>query len=288
MSTLILGKGFVGSHLESFLKENDHDCFALSQAELNYTDPNELSDFLDRDRGVIRTVINCSGYTGVPNVDACEDNKELCFNYNVAYPLQVLKICEQRNLPVIHIGSGCIYSGYEKEYTEDDTPNFGIFSDESSYYSKCKHIFETFAKHYECYVLRIRIPFTADWSRKNYFSKLVNYNTLINEKNSITSITDFNRFIIQFIDQIKAGSAPCGIYNVVNPEPITAKEVVEILNKHNLNNPNWTFIDTKCLNTKANRSNCTLSTNKIKKLGLMLPNTLVSLYRDISKLSLQQ
>lgn len=288
MSTLILGKGFVGSHLQSFLKQNDHDCFALSQAELNYTDPNELSDFLDRDRGVIRTVINCSGYTGVPNVDACEDNKELCFNYNVAYPLQVLKICEQRNLPVIHIGSGCIYSGYEKEYTEDDTPNFGIFSDESSYYSKCKHIFETFAKHYECYVLRIRIPFTADWSRKNYFSKLVNYNTLINEKNSITSITDFNRFIIQFIDQIKAGSAPCGIYNVVNPEPITAKEVVEILNKHNLNNPNWTFIDTKSLNTKANRSNCTLSTNKIKKLGLMLPNTLVSLYRDISKLSLQQ
>ena len=285
MSTLILGKGFVGSHLELFLKENGHDCFALSQAELDYTDPNELSDFLDRDRGVIRTVINCSGYTGVPNVDACEDNKELCYNYNVAYPLQVLKICEQRNIPVIHIGSGCIYTGYEKEYTEEDTPNFGFFSNEASYYSKCKHVFETFAKHYQCYVLRIRIPFTADWSRKNYFSKLINYNTLISEENSITSITDFNNFVIKFIELIETGSIHSGVYNVVNPEPVTAEQVVTMLRSYNIFNPNWNFIHIKDLNTKANRSNCVLSTRKIQSIGLCLPSTFNSLNRDIKLLS---
>lgn len=285
MSTLILGKGFVGSHLESYFKNNGKDCIAVSQLDLNYTDPNELSDFLDRDRGVIKTVINCSGYTGVPNVDACEDNKELCYNYNVTYPLQVLNVCKKRDIPVIYIGSGCIYSGYEKEYTENDTPNFGIFSNESSYYSKCKHIFETFAKYFPCYVLRIRIPFTSDYSRKNYFSKLLKYNSLISENNSITSITDFNEFIVKFVDKVYFDQVEHGIYNVINPEPVTAEQVVTLMRRYGINNPNWRFIEVKDLNTKANRSNCVLSTEKIKSIGLSLPSTLESLERDIQFLS---
>lgn len=281
MYTVILGKGFVGNHLSHYFKRNNIEHRIFSQSELDYTDPNIFKDFLDIHDKDIKWVINCSGYTGVPNVDACEDNKELCYAYNVLYPMQVVKICNQFKIPVIHIGSGCIYSGYDKVYTENDTPNFGIYSNESSYYSKCKHVFETFAQEFNCYVLRIRIPFTDVMTRKNYFSKLLNYDTLINELNSVTSLNDFDEFIVRFM----AAKPEYGIYNVVNPEPVKAEEVVKILKSYAINNPNWQFIDLKDLNTKANRSNCVLSTDKIAKLGLQLPNTEKSLIRDIQNLA---
>lgn len=281
MYHVILGKGFVGTHLSHYFKRNNIDHKIFSQSELDYTDPNTFKDFLDTNDKDIKWVINCSGYTGIPNVDACEDNKEFCYAYNVLYPMQVVKLCNQYKIPVIHIGSGCIYSGYEKEFTEEDTPNFGIYSNESSYYSKCKHVFETFAKEFNCYILRIRIPFTDILTRKNYFSKLLNYDTLINELNSVTSLNDFDEFVVRFI----SAKPEYGIYNVVNPEPVKAEEVVEILKDNKIVNSKWRFIELKDLNTKANRSNCVLTTDKIKDLGLQLPNTRTSLLRDISTLA---
>jgi dTDP-4-dehydrorhamnose reductase len=284
MFHVILGKGFVGNHLAQYFRANNIEHRIFSQSDLDYTDPDKFREFIEENDRNIKTVINCSGYTGVPNVDACEDNKELCYNYNVLYPLNVVKMCNAFSIPVIHIGSGCIYSGYDKEYTENDTPNFGMFSNESSYYSKCKHVFETFAKNYKCYVLRIRIPFTDELTRKNYFAKLLGYDTLINELNSVTSLNDFNEFIVRFI----ATRPDYGIYNVVNPEPVKAEEVVWLLEKHGLKNLNWRFISLDELNTKANRSNCVLSTEKLKRFGLELPNTRDSLVRDIVALARSQ
>ena len=281
MYHVILGKGFVGTHLSQHFKLNNIDHKIFSQSELDYTDPNTFRDFLDTNDKDIKWVVSAFGYTGIPNVDACEDNKELCYAYNVLYPMQVVKLCNQYKIPVIHIGSGCIYSGYEKEFTEEDTPNFGIYSNESSYYSKCKHVFETFAKEFNCYVLRIRIPFTDILTRKNYFSKLLNYDTLINELNSVTSLNDFDEFVVRFI----SAKPEYGIYNVVNPEPVKAEEVIEILKDNKIVNSKWRFIELKDLNTKANRSNCVLTTDKIKDLGLQLPNTRTSLLRDISTLA---
>lgn len=284
MYNLILGKGFVGTHLAHYFRSNNIEHKIFSQSELNYTNPTTFYNFVKEENANIKCVINCSGYTGVPNVDACEDNKELCYSYNVLYPLQVIKICDSLGIPVIHIGSGCIYSGYTKQYTENDTPDFGIFSNDSSYYSKCKHVFETFALFHRCHILRIRIPFTADDSSKNYFTKLLKYDTLINELNSITSITDLNEFIVKFIQQ----KPEWGIYNVVNPQPVKAEEIVRFLEKHGLKNPNWKFIELKDLNTKAKRSNCVLSTDKIESLGLQLPDTRESLVRDIVQLARSQ
>lgn len=281
MFPLILGKGFVGSQFINHLQNNNIVYSAFSQRELDYTKTELLYKVLEEHKGNISYVINCFGYTGVPNVDACETNKELCYNYNVLYPLQIVRMCEVLNIPVIHVGSGCIYNGYDKIYTEQDIPNFGVFSDDSSYYSKCKHLFETLVKDYKCYVLRIRIPFTPEQSSKNYFSKLLKYDVLINQLNSITSITDFNNFLVHFMDV----KPEYGVYNVVNPEPVKAKEVVKILKSSNLENPNWKFIPLNKLKTKAQRSNCVLSDEKISNLNLKLPKTIDSLNRDIKILS---
>ncbi len=282
MSTLILGKGFIGTNVAASLKADDMPFIHVSQSECDYTNSQELSTFI-RDNPTISTIINCSGYTGIPNVDACEVNRDTCYSYNVIYPLRVAKLCTALEKDLIHIGSGCIYTDYTKAFTETDTPNFGVCSDISSFYSKCKHIFEMVlsVEKYNCTVLRIRIPFTNDNTRKNYLMKLLKYDTLINELNSITSVTDFCEFLKNIIQH----KIPAGVYNVVNPEPITAKEVVDMLKENGLNNPNWTFIDTSDLQTVARRSNCVLSTHKIKDLNLELPSTVKSLQRDIKTLA---
>lgn len=280
---IILGKGFVGSNLSQHFEREGvkHEIFA--KKDLDYTNKKELKKYIDIEKDDIKCVINCSGYTGVPNVDACEDNRNFCWDMNVQYPLEVVALCHQNEIPIIHVGSGCIYSGYEKDYTEEDVPNFGIGSKDASYYSRCKHAFETSTTPYNRYIFRIRIPFTDELVPKNYFTKLLKYDTLIDESNSVTSIKDFNVFVQKFIDML--GFVPYGVYNVVNTQPIKAKEVVEILKENGLENPNWKFIETKDLNTVAKRSNCVLSTDKIKLLGLELPETVSSIRRDIEILA---
>jgi 3,5-epimerase/4-reductase len=278
-NVIILGEGFVGKNLSNHFEAKNIPYNIFSKQRFDYTNGREFHNFVENTKSDIKCIINASGCTGYPNVDFCEDNKELCWNLNVGYPLQVLQTCTHFNIPVIHIGSGCIYSGYDKVYDEGDLPNFGANSKVSSYYSKCKDWFEIMSRRHTCHVLRIRIPFSMENVSKNYFSKLLKYDNLINETNSVTSITDFNIFVEKFISKIY--EMPYGFYNVVNPQPVRAEEVVNIMKDFGLNNPNWKYIDVKDLNTKANRSNCVLSTEKIKSFGLELPNTIESLKRDI-------
>jgi dTDP-4-dehydrorhamnose reductase len=179
----------------------------------------------------------------------------------------------------VQIGSGCIYNGYDKEYSEEDEPNFGLYSDDSSFYSKCKHASEILLDNTCVYILRIRIPFTFKNVSKNYLTKLLKYDNLIDESNSVTSVTDLNNFIFRFLHVLK--EIPGGIYNVVNPTPVKASDVVQILKNNGIENKNWNFIETSQLNTKAKRSNCVLSTKKIEKFNLSMPNSLESIERDV-------
>lgn len=282
-NVIILGDGFVGSQLsEYFEKKNIQHCI-YSKARFDYTQKDDFKSFLTNIKDDIKCIVNCSGYTGSPNVDACETNKQTCWNLNVQYPLNIANICSNMNVPYIHVGSGCIYSGYDKVYTEEDEPDFGLYSNESSFYSKCKDAFEKLIKGLNnCYVFRIRIPFTDTLSSKNYFMKLLKYNTLINELNSVTSIKDFNVFVEKFIDKID--EMRYGVYNVVNTQPVKAEEIIKLFKDNGIENKLWSFIETKNLNTVAKRSNCVLSTDKIKSLGLELPETFSSLKRDIELL----
>lgn len=276
---LLLGKGYVGSNISNYFTKNNLEHTMYSRSMLDYTNKDTLYKFLEENKEKISYIVNCFGYTGRPNVDGCEANKKDCWLWNVFYPLNILDIANELKIPVVHIGSGCVYTGYEKAFTEEDEPNFGLFSNDSSFYSKCKHEFELLAEDYCVYVLRIRIPFNGDNIPKNYFTKLLKYDQLIDNVNSVTSLNDFCNFMFRF--HFLLPDLNGGIYNVVNPEPIKTEQTVELLRKYNLNNPNWSFIKDTELKTVAKRSNCILSSKKIELKNLGLPPTLTSLERDI-------
>ena len=272
MNVLILGKGFVGNAL----KKEMPDAFIVSKQELNYFDEMTLISYLCEKR--IKLVINCSGYTGNPNVDACENDKENCYKQNVELVRSLQRSCV--GVKIIHVSSGCIYDGYEKVFTEEDTPNFGMFSDKSSFYSKTKHIAETIISKTldDIAVVRLRIPFDYVSSRKNYFNKLLNYNNLIDFKNSKTDL----RYLCRFIHKLADNFTP-GIFNAVHSNALTTQQVLDIMVEYDLYNPNWKIVDYKDIPIKANRSNCVLSNEKAKNWGFDFGDEEVAIREALEK-----
>ena len=258
---LIIGKGYVGTLLYDHLILN-FDVTIHSSSTMNYHDPKVLHHYLLNND--INLVINCSGFTGKPNVDEGESKKVECWQYNVESPLDVAKVCNNLRIRLIHISSGCIFSGYDKEYSELDAPNFGLY-DVSSTYSKSKHAFEIFSKRLDIKILRLRMPICTNLSNsRNYLNKITKYENLIDYKNSKTFLPDlegFVRALIQTDDWVGQD-----IYNVVNSDPLSTKDLVDLLqvklypNMH----PNWVSLES--LSLAAPRSNCVLDNTKASKL----------------------
>lgn len=282
MKVLILGQGYIGSFLNKYLSDHFRtSCF--KQCALDYTNKNDISNFLAATNWDV--VVNCSGFTGVPNVDNCEEEKNKCWFYNVVAPHTVLLAADKYGIPVIHVSSGCIYTGYERQFTENDEPNFGLYNSASSYYSKTKHAFETIAKNFNACILRVRMPFDGTLNRKNYINKIFKYDNLISQPNSITSVTDLSDLIKQIILNVK--NMPVGPLNAVNHGSVEANQVVDMLKSEGVSNPNWQIIDIKNLNTVAQRSNCVLDSYKLFSLGYNMPTSLQSLERDVKEFAAQ-
>ena len=283
-NVLILGKGFLGSRLYRRLKLSPNiQPYIISKKDLDYTEVYNLNTDKFPHPDII---INASGYTGAPNVDACESHKEECWDLNTRYPVDLYNYCQYLGVLMIHISSGCIYDGYDKSYTEEDPPNFGLFSNKSSFYSKSKHAAELFMVDHSYLInLRVRIPFTCDNVSRNYINKLKGYDSLISTPNSITCVEEMTDMIQNLITTSDIYTVPYGTYNVVNPDPVSARDVTDIMRRYGLENPDWEFIELSELSTKANRSNCTLSTQKLKSIGHEFKPTLESLELAIKKLS---
>jgi dTDP-4-dehydrorhamnose reductase len=275
MKILILGKGYIGNYLAA--AETKHELTHIGKTDLDYSNPQIFVPYLKGSR--FDWIVNCSGFTGKPNVDSCEDHKEACYHYNVTIPLYITKVANEMKIPIIHIGSGCVYSGYTKKYTESDPTNFGADCFDSSFYSKTKDAFEKLSSALDRYIFRIRIPFNGVPESKNYLYKLLHYDDLISAENSVTNVDDLVAFTFKFIEK----KPQLGIYNVVNTGSVDARTIVSKLRDSNLENKNWRFIEIEEANFRVARSNCVLSTEKIKKLNLELPCINESMMRSIEQ-----
>ena len=258
MKVVILGKGYVGNYIFNHLAQNKKidSVNIYSRSELDYSDPLELRKFID----IETTVINAAGFTGRPNVDEGELKKQLCWNLNVAVPLTINTACKAVGAEVIHITSGCIYTGYEKEWEEDDEPNFGVFSNESSFYSKTKHAFESLSDY--GLNIRVRMPFCDTLHERSFLTKILNYDNLVDTLNSKTYIPDLCDFVEQYIVQGYQGRETI---NFCNGDPLNTSEIVAMMVEKGIANENWSWADWEGIDIKASRSNCILDTTRLKE-----------------------
>ena len=267
MKILILGKGFISEYLVNYLNDTDHSVDCYSREELDYSndvtlynkivDQTEFGDAFEEGYSV---VINTAGFTGSPNVDECELRKAECCDLNVKLPKTIEGVCKASGINFINVSSGCIYTGYDKDYTEEDEPNFGMYNNEASFYSKTKHACELTLDNSFTNTIRSRMPITSKDDHKNLLCKLKKYDNIIDFKNSKTDVTKLCEFIKVVVENFKPG-----IYNAVHNNTLTTKEVTEIMAEYGLQNDNWEFVPYEDLPIKANRSNCVLDNSKAKR-----------------------
>jgi dTDP-4-dehydrorhamnose reductase len=191
-------------------------------------------------------VVNCAGVTGVPNVDACEIDKQNTISGNAIYPALLHDICERRHIRFSHFSSGCIYQGNIDSV--DAHPNFF-----GSTYSISKGISDVHLKD-KAQVYRIRMPFTGTDEPKNYLTKVLKYartGKLIDSGHN--SLTDLDEAVRVACDLIEAGK-PNGYYNLVNSGSITMHELMDMFGMQ----VEWFTDEEFKAVTVATRSTCTI------------------------------
>ena len=275
---LIGSSGYVGTQYKKFLSYLDVDLVDLSaRSYFDFTNKDNLNRMIAISNPDI--VINCAGYTGKPNVDACEVDKNNCIKGNVTFPLDLADICADRKIKLGHVSSGCIYSGKKESgegFTEGDTPNFTFRTNNSSFYSGTKALCEEMMQQYDnIYIWRLRIPFDNVESPRNYLTKLMRYSTLLEAENSISELKEF----VAATYETFALEAPTGIYNVTNTGHVTTTGVVELLKKYNLPTSEHEFKfftgleDFMTTAAKTPRSNCVLDNTKLTSIGIKMTDS---------------
>lgn len=269
----ILGAaGFVGSACQQAALAAGYECWPVSRARVDYTRPTVLREFLESARPDF--LINCAGYTGRPNVDACEDHKTECLAGNAVLPGIIREACEQAGIPWGHVSSGCIYNGAKADgrgFTEEDPPNFCFRSPPCSFYSGCKALGEeVLAGAARCYIWRLRIPFNEVDHPRNYLTKLMRYERLLDARNSLSQLDEFARVCLECWQR----QVPFGIYNVTNPGSVTTREVVALIRHSGVVRKEFRFFESEAefmrLAARAPRSNCVLDTGKLQRAGIRM------------------
>lgn len=298
MILLLGGTGYIGQAFAAELERRKRPFIALSRREVDYTRFGLLLDYLKAKRPEF--IVNAAGYTGKPNVDACEVAKADTLVGNTLLPQTIAHACAAMNIPWGHVSSGCIYSGAkiktgnqvlaEKDmtkpemrklveqspenilgFTETDTPNFSFRDGPCSFYSGTKALGEEGMTGIgQSYIWRLRIPFDEFDSARNYLSKVQRYIKAYDNVNSISHRADYASACLDLWEK----RAAFGIYNVTNPGFVTTRQVIGMIEK--TINPGKKFEfwandeEFYKVAAKTPRSNCVMDVTKLLAAGVKI------------------
>jgi dTDP-4-dehydrorhamnose reductase len=270
---LLLGAtGYVGSTFQRLLAARNIAHRGLDVTELDCTNLDALTAFLQRIRPTF--LINAAGYAGRPNVDACEIHKTDTLLGNAILPGVIAQACQRVGVPWGHVSSGCIYTGARPDgsgFREIDPPNFTFRQNNCSFYSGTKALGEEIlADAPQCYRWRLRIPFNEVEGPRNYLTKLMKYERLLEARNSISQLEEFVRACWECWER----RVPFGTYNVTNPGSVTTHEVVALIQKSGVCKKNFQFFADEAefmrVAAKTPRSNCVLDSSKLAATGIRM------------------
>ena len=97
----------------------DHQITGASHTEADITDENVMRKALASAQPDV--VVNAAAFT---DVDACETQQKLAFRVNAEGPRNLAIICNDLDIPLMHISTDYVFDGEKAEpYVEEDTPN---------------------------------------------------------------------------------------------------------------------------------------------------------------------
>lgn len=298
MLTLLGSTGYIGRAFAAELERRQLPFEALSRSQLDYTNFEAFLGYLRRVKPEF--VINAAGYTGKPNVDACETARADTLQGNTLFPAMLAHACAVTDTPWGHVSSGCIYSGakvvqggveriepdltkpelrelYRNHtasfhgFTETDVPNFSFRAPPCSFYSGTKALGEeAIAGVGRAYVWRLRIPFDEFDNARNYLSKVQRYAKVYDNVNSISHRRDF---VAACLDTWRQ-RVPFGTYNITNPGAVTTRQVVAAIERILSPARPFEFWENDeefyKVAAKTPRSNCLMDVSKLLAAGIKI------------------
>ena len=285
MIVLLGGTGFIGGAISRYLDQQEIDYLSISRSQVNYTDRDCLIEFIREVKPDF--LINAAGFTGKPNVDECEIQKWASLQGNAVLPGVIRDACEMNEIPWGHVSSGCIYTGCRPDglgFSEEDTPNFSFRTDNCSFYSGTKALGEeVLADAENAFIWRVRIPFNHVDSSRNYLSKLIRYQRLLEATNSITQLDEFARICVECWQR----RVEPGIYNVTNTGSVTTSRVTELIRQELDETLEFEFFESEgqfmSVAAKAPRSNCVLDNSKIRETGIPISHVEDAIVRSLQE-----
>ena len=311
MFFLLGASGYVGNAFQRKLVRRGLAHEPLSRQRLDYTKFRVLLDALKQHRP--KLVIHCGGFTGKPNVDACETARSETILGNIVLAQTVAQACDAAGVRLGAISSGCVFNGAKLQnddgtwttcpdlnapdlapllashsarihgFGDDEAPNF-TFEHGSSFYSGTKAIAEkTLLDFPSTYIWRLRMPFEERDHPRNYLSKLQTYPKLYQNWNSLSHLDDF----VSACLQIWEADLPGGTYNLVNPGFVSTCEVVSLIRK--MRRPDWQPAfwrdDAEFYREAARtpRSNCLLESEKLAQAGIKLRDVETALTDSLAR-----
>lgn len=284
MIVLFGASGYVGSAIADRLRGEGLDFLAPSHGDLDLTSKEALAAWLGR-VGKPEFAINAVGFTGRPNIDGTEVEKWHTLCANTIVPGVLAEVLGSEGIRWGHVSSGCIYNGCRPDgsgFTEEDEPDFAVSDPRAGWYARTKWMAEKLISALPGVLIwRLRIPFDSCDNERNYLTKLMRYDRLLEVRNSISQLREFARVAVE---SLRAG-IPDGTYNATNPGAILTSEVAAALERHGVCHRRFEYFRDEneflAHPGRVFRASCVLDSSKLKRHGVGMPDVHESLDRTL-------
>lgn len=210
MKILITGaRGMLGQNLTEVLKDNNH-LILTGRDNMDITDYRQCDDVISREKPDL--IINAAAYT---LVDKCEEDIELAYRANALAPRNLAIICNEQNIPILHISSDYVFDGTKDTgYLEDDLKN------PISVYGKSKSLAEDYITTLTNKYYIVRTSWLFGENGNNFIKTMLQ---LGKTRNNLTVVNDqfgtptYTRDLAQAIDML-VQEPRYGIYHITNSD----------------------------------------------------------------------
>jgi len=274
-------KGWIGSLFTKVLESKGFTVVAAASRADNRLAVVEEVDCVKPDHMIC--MIGRTHGPGYTTIDYLEQEGKLKENLqdNLYAPLTLASVSKRRGVPLLYMGTGCIFESAEglKPFTESDVPNFF-----GSAYSTVKGITDRILNEQyadTCLNVRIRMPISSEDCARNFISKIIQYTHICSIPNSMTVLDDV---LPCLADCLSRGIR--GTLNAVNPGVIDHSTVLGMYRDLQNKGHTWTEISNKELVTgfvKGKRSNNELDTSRLEQLFPGIPRIEDSVRRILTE-----
>ena len=285
MIALLGASGYVGQAFAACLRSRGIAFLAPSSCDLDLRSREATAAWFDAAKPDL--VINAVGFTGRPNIDGTEQEKWRCLLLNTVVPGYLAEILSDRGIRWGHVSSGCIFHGARPDgsgFTEEDVPEFARCDPRAGWYARTKWMAEQLLRDLPGVLIwRLRIPFDQFDNERNYISKIMRYDNLLEVRNSISQLQEFAAAALETLLR----DVPAGIYNITNPGSVLTSEVAEAIRRHGLSSRTFRYFSGEeafmATPGRVFRASCVLSPAKLLATGIPLRDVHDSLEWTLSE-----